>query len=174
MTAPVTYGLVSGILECLVATLNGINLGTKHLHTFHVDMLALHIEGSHIDTAWHIHQRTHRSSSHTMLTSTGLGHNACLAHTLGYQDLANGIVDLMCPSMIEVFALQIELTAIPLAHTLGEIKWRGTAYIVAQQLPILILEFLTFNDRKIGVLKILNGLIEDFRDVCPTKAAIKA
>ena len=109
-----------------------------------------------------------------MLACTCLGHDARLAHTLGYQDLPNGIVDLVGTSMIEVLALQIELAAIPLAHTLGEIKWRRTAHIVAQQLTILILEFLALNNGKIGVLEILHGLIEDFRDVSPTKAAIKA
>ena len=55
MAAPVTNCLVGGILERLVATLDGKNLSPKHLHTLHVDMLALHIESTHIDTAWHIH-----------------------------------------------------------------------------------------------------------------------
>ena len=174
MAAPVANSLVGGILERTVATLDGINFGTKHLHSLYVDMLTLNIESTHIDTTWHIHQRTDRGSSHTMLTCTCLGHNACLAHALGYQDLPDGIVDLVGTGMVEVLALQIELAAISLAHTLGKIKWRRTTHIVAQQLPILILEFLALNDGKIGVLEILNSLIEDFRDISPAKAAIKA
>ena len=174
MAAPVANSLVGGILERTVATLDGINLSTEHLHSLHVDMLTLNIESTHIDTTWHIHQRTDSSSSHSMLTCTCLGHNACLAHALGYQDLPDGIVDLVGTGMVEVLALQIELAAISLAHTFGKIKWRRTTHIVAQQLTILILEFLALNDRKIGVLEILHGLIEDFRDISPAKAAIKA
>ena len=66
-----------------------------------------------------------------MLTGTCLGHDACLAHTLGYQDLPDGIVDLVGTGMVEVLALQIELAAISLAHTFGKIKWRRTTHIVA-------------------------------------------
>ena len=37
-----------------------------------------------------------------------------------------------------------------------------------------ILKFLAFNDWEISILEILHGLIEDFRDISPAKAAIKA
>ena len=40
-----------------------------------------------------------------MLASTGLGDNTFLSKRLGQYDLADGIVDLVCAGVIEIFAL---------------------------------------------------------------------
>ena len=122
MTAPVADRLVGRILEGLVSTVHRIDLSSQHAHALYVRTLALYIQCAHIHAARHIHQSAHRSCSHTMLTCTRLCHDTSLAHLLGNQYLSDGIVDLMCASVIEVLALQIELAAIFLAHALGEIQ----------------------------------------------------
>ena len=85
-------------------------------------MLALYIQGSLIDHAWHVHQCTHRSGSYTVLSGTGLGNDTLLAHLLGQQNLTDGVVNLVCSSMVQVLTFQIQLTAILLAHSAGIVQ----------------------------------------------------
>ena len=83
VTAPVTDSLIGSVLQCPVAGLDGAHFGTQHLHTFHVDMLALHVQSTLIHHARHVHQGAHRSGSHAVLTSASLGNDTLLAHFLG-------------------------------------------------------------------------------------------
>ena len=85
-------------------------------------MLTLHICSTHKDFALHIHQGTDGGCCHTMLTGSCLGDNTGLAHLLCHQNLADGIVDLVCSRMVQVLTLQIELATIFLAHALGIIE----------------------------------------------------
>ena len=57
-----------------------------------------------------------------MLTGSCLSDNAGLAHLLCHQNLADGIVDLVCSCMVQVLTLQIELATIFLAHAFGIIE----------------------------------------------------
>ena len=174
MTAPVAYRLVGRILEGLVSTVHRIDLSTQHAHALYVRTLTLYIQCAHIHAARHIHQSAHRSCSHSVLTCSRLCYDTSLAHLLGNQDLSDGIVDLMCASVIEVLALQIELATIFLAHALCEIQWRRTTHIVAQQLTVFLLELLALDDRKIGLLQILDSLVQNLGNISPAELAIIA
>ena len=131
MTTPVANGLATSIAQRHITGTYRMYLSAQHLHTFHIGMLALHIGGPHKDFTFHIHQGAHGGRSHAMLSGSGLGDDACLAHLLGHQNLTHGIIDLMSTRMVQVFTLQIQLTAISIAHTLSIIKWRRATYIVA-------------------------------------------
>ena len=100
-----------------------MHLGTQHLHTLHVGMLALHIGGTHEHLALHVHQGTDCGCGHTMLSGTCLSDNTRLSHLLGQQNLTDGIIDLVGTRVVQVLTLQIQLTAVLLAHALGEIEW---------------------------------------------------
>ena len=122
MTAPVAYGLRAGIAQRHIACAHRVHLGSQHLHTLYVGMLAFHIGGTHEDLTLHVHQGAYRSGSHTVLSGSGFGNDAGLAHFLCHENLTDGVVDFVCTGMVQVLALQIELASVLLAHALGIIK----------------------------------------------------
>ena len=122
MTAPVADSLRACITQSHIARTDRIHLGTQHLHTLHIGMLALHIGSTHKDFTLHIHQGTDGGSCNTMLTSTGFCDDTGFTHLLCHQDLTDGIVNLVRTGMIQILALQIELTSILFAHSLRIVK----------------------------------------------------
>ena len=86
-----------------------------------------------------------------MLASACLGNDARLAHLFRQQNLADRVVDLVRPRVVQVFALQVKTASIFLAHATGVVKRRRTADIVFQQLMIRLPEILAFKDRQIGM-----------------------
>ena len=122
MAAPVANGLVGSILQRFVATLNGEHFGSQHTHAFYIYMLAFHIQCAHIYTTRHIHQGAYGSCGNTVLSGSGFCNDACLAHLAGKQNLAYGIVNFVGSCMVQVFALQVKLAAVFLAHAFGIIE----------------------------------------------------
>ena len=122
VAAPVAYGLRAGIAQRHVAGAHRVHLGSQHLHALYVGMLALNIGGTHENLTLHVHQGAYRSGSHTVLSGSGFGNDAGLAHLLGHENLTDGVVDFVCTGMVQVLALQIELASVLLAHALGIIK----------------------------------------------------
>jgi hypothetical protein len=68
-----------------------------------------------------------------VLAGAGLGDDAALAHALGQQRLADGVVDLVRAGVVEVLALEVQAPAGDLAEALGEVQRRRAADEVAQQ-----------------------------------------
>ena len=132
MAAPVADGFVRRILQRLVATLNGEHFGSEHLHSLHIDVLAFNVQSAHINAARHSHQGADSCGCNAVLSGSCLGDDAFLSHASGQKNLTDGIVYLVSTRMVQVFALQVEPTAIFLAHALGKIERAGTTHIVAQ------------------------------------------
>ena len=131
----------------------------EHTHTLHVGVLALHVGLTHEYLTVNVHKRTDSSSSHAVLSGSCLGYNACLSQLLCQEHLTDTIVYLVRAGMVKVLALQIELTAVLLAHALCIVQWRWTTHIILQQGIVFILEFLAFDDRLVGFLQVMNNLI---------------
>ena len=73
-----------------------------------------------------------------MLTGSGFGNDAMLAHASGEQRLPECVVDFMRAGVQQVLTLQVDLGAPEQrAHTFGVIERRGAASVIRQQ----ILEF---------------------------------
>ena len=100
MRRPVGDGSVDGILERATATPDGANVGAEHFHAFHVDVLAFHIDGSHIDHAGHAHQRAGGGSGHAVLSGSRLGDDACFSEGSREEDLSDGVVDFVRPGVV--------------------------------------------------------------------------
>ena len=78
-----------------------------------------------------------------MLTGARLGDDAALAHALGQQNLAEGVVDLVRAGMQQVFALEINLRPGKLTrHALGEIQRCRAAGVFAEVILKFLPEFL--------------------------------
>lgn len=122
---PLAHRLIDGVLERLRARRHGNDLDeitsgqvqtqsrapgvgtyitTQHPDTEHVELLPSHVLGAHVNVALHAKLGTDSSSGHTVLSGTRLGNDALLAQSLGEQNLADGIVDLVRPRVVQVLS----------------------------------------------------------------------
>ena len=121
---PVAHGLVDGVLERFAAAVHGPHGRAQELHAEHVQGLARHVVGAHVDLAVEAEHGRGRGRGHAVLARAGLGDHAGLAHALGEQDLGQGVVDLVRARVAEVLALQVDLRA---AQVLGQPSSRNRA-----------------------------------------------
>ena len=76
----------------------------------------------------------HRGAGHAVLAGAGLGDDAPLAHALGQQALADGVVDLVRAGMRQVLALEPHRTrADALGEVAGLVERRRPADVGPQQ-----------------------------------------
>ena len=122
--------------------MNGHDFRAEHLHAIHVEHLAFAIHRAHVNDAFHPEHRADRRGRHAVLACTGLGDDARLAHALGEEDLAHGVVDLMRAGVVQVFALEINLRAAEFfREAFGKIKRRGTPDEFGEIVGKFFLEF---------------------------------
>ena len=150
-----------------------MHLGPQHLHAFHIRVLTFHIRSPHEHLALHVHQRTHRGRSHAVLSGACLGDDACLAHLLSQQYLSDGVVDFVGSRVVEVLALEIQLTAILLAHATCEIQRRRPSHIILQQCVVLLLERCCLDNPQVLASQILYCGIENFGDISAAELSVK-
>ncbi|MEY9194927.1 hypothetical protein ABIA16_000043 [Sinorhizobium fredii] len=99
-----------------------------------VRRLALDVGGAHVDDAGKTEAGGDGRRSDAVLAGTGLGDDAGLAHSLGEQDLAYAIVDLVRAGVVQLLALEIDLGAAELSRqALGEIERARPADIVSTE-----------------------------------------
>ena len=93
-----------------------------------------------------------------MHARAGLGDDALLAHALGQQSLADGVVDLVRAGMVKVFALQVDLRAAQaLRQALGVIDRAGTPDIVLQLVGEFGLEFGIVAETQVLLAQLFHG-----------------
>ena len=172
VATPVADGFVRGVLQRLVAALHGVNLRAQHLHAFHVNVLPLHVRRAHIDPARHVHQGADGGCGHTVLPRARFGDDAFLAHGPRQEDLPEGVVDLVCSGVVQVFALQVEPAAVFLAHAPGKVEGRRPPHVVFQQRVELLLERLAFENGQISLPQVLHRLVENLRHVGSAEVSI--
>ena len=97
-----------------------------------------------------------------MLAGARLGDDALFAHAPGQQDLAKGVVNLVCAGVEEVFPFQVNFGAAQFAgQTFREIKRSGPASEIAQQGGQFFLE-----SRILPGAFILGGQVMERRHQC--------
>src|SRR5581483_11737193 len=90
---------------------------------------------AHVNDAAQAEQRAHRRSRDPVLAGAGFGDDAALAHSSREQDLAESVVDLVRPSVREIFAFQENLCAACVRAQSLRMKQRcRPAAIIAAQL----------------------------------------
>jgi hypothetical protein len=81
-----------------------------------------------VDGAFHAHQRGGGRRGHAVLSRAGLGDDLLLAHALGQQNLADGVVDLVRAEVVQILALEVDLgPAAAFGQVGAEIERIGTA-----------------------------------------------
>ena len=174
VAAPVAYGLRASVGERHIASAYGVHLGAEHAHALYVGVLALYVGGAHEHLALQAHEGAHRSRCHAVLSGARLGNNARLAHALGHQYLAYGVVYLVGSRVVEVLAFEVEAAAVALAHAACEVKGRRSPYVVFEQLVILLLESLRLQDVLVLLLQVVHRGVEYLGDVGPSEFSIES
>ena len=174
MAAPVPDGLRAGITQRHVARGDGVDCRSQHAHALHVGVLPLHVGLAHEYLASHAHQGAYRGRGHAVLARSRLRRHAGLAHALGHEYLAYGVVNLVGSRVVEVFPFQVELAAIQLAHATGVVKRRGTAHVVAQQRPVLPLEGGAVQYLAVDAPQVVHAAVEYLGDIDPAKLTEKS
>src|SRR5690606_40729048 len=87
------------------------DLGAQQLHAVDIERLPAHVLLTHVDLTGHAETRGDGGRGNAVLTSTGFGDDALLAHVFGEQTLADGVVHLVRAGVIEILSLQVNLRA---------------------------------------------------------------
>ena len=160
---PVAHRFVECILECPGTRANGNDFRTKQLHAVDIGLLACDIDLTHVDDALEPEARGDSGRGYAMLACTCLCNDARLAHALGKQGLANGVVDLVCAGMIEVLSLEKDLRAAKFTAPAFCMVDRGwTPDIVLQVRIQFCLEFGILHVFLVGKTQFMQRLHESF------------
>jgi hypothetical protein len=118
---PVADRLGGGVLQ-------GRRVGAEQAHAAHVDRLAPHVLGAHVDDAVQAEACAHGGGRHAVLAGAGLGDDPALAHAAGDERLAEGVVQLVRAGVAEVLALEVQPRAAEvLAEPLRGVQRGGAA-----------------------------------------------
>ena len=150
---PVAHGVVHRILQRRGARTHRNHLRPQQLHAEHIRLLPLHVDRAHVNRARQAKQRAHRRGRHAMLPSARLRDNPRLAHPPRQQNLAQAVVDLMRPGMVQLVALKINLCAPKLlGQPLGKPQRARPSHIMLQVIIQLGLE------RRVGLRRLIRRL----------------
>ena len=152
---PVANGLVDGVLEGAGTGLDADYLGLKQAHTIDVEGLATNVRLAHVDDALQPEHGASGGGGDAVLSRTGLGDDALLAHVLGEQGLAEGVVDLVGAGVGEVFPLQVDLRSTQVAgQVFGEVERGGAAGVGAEKASENTLEILVDLNAVVGIFQL--------------------
>ena len=128
---PVPKGLVQCVFEGFAAAVHGNHGRTEEFHAIDVGALAFDIFTAHVDHAFKAIARANGGRCHAMLTGASFCDHTGLAHSFGQHGLTNGVVDLVSSSVVQIFALEVDLSAAHfLAHACGVINGGGASHKV--------------------------------------------
>ena len=155
---PVAHRLVERVLQGLGARLHADHLGTEQAHAVDVRLLPRHVDGPHVDHALEPEAGRHRGGRDAVLAGAGLGDDPGLAHPLGEQRLADGVVHLVRAGVVEVLPLEPDLAAAVLpAEPLREVEGRGAADVVREVLVQLRQEVGVLQVSLVGAPELVQG-----------------
>ena len=172
MRHPVAHGFVDGFFQGLLPRVNRHHLRAEHLHAVNVQFLAQAIHRAHVDDTFQAKHRGHGGGGHAVLARAGLGDDAGLAHALGEQNLAEGVVDFVRTSVVQILALEINFCAAELAgEPFGKVQRRGASAEFIEVIREFALEFRVVLGAEIFRLQFLQRVHQRFRHVTPAVLA---
>src|ERR1700685_424500 len=114
---PIAPSFIDGVFQGARARLDTAYFSPEQPHAKNVQFLTPHVLGAHVNDTFETEERANSSSGDAVLSCTGFGDDAALAHAFGQQSLPETVVDFVCPGVKQIFALEVDLCA---AKFLGE------------------------------------------------------
>ena len=163
---PLAHSFGHGILQRAGAAGDGNDLCAQKTHPVDVQGLTLGVLLAHEHHTLHAHQGSGRGGGNAMLTGTGLGDEAGLAHLFGQQRLSENIVDLVRTGVVQVFALEVDLcTAEVLGHLFCIVQAAGAACVLVEQFGELPIELRVIFVMVVGLFQFNDGIHQRFGDI---------
>ena len=170
--APIPHGLADRVLQGAGAGSHRHHFGPQKFHTVHVQGLADGVFLAHVHFTFQAHESRHGSGSHPVLSGTGFGDDPFLAHFLGQEALAQGVVDLVGPGVVQVFPFQINLgSAQILGHLFRIVQQAGPVGIVMVQGPQFLEEFRIILEPVVGFVQLQHCVHQGFRYILAAVSA---
>ena len=113
---PVAHRFVDSFLERGLSGGDRNNFCAQKFHPCDIERLSFHVDLAHVNHALAAKARGDSGGGNAVLAGAGLGDDAAFAHSLGEQDLAERVIDFVCPSVEQVLALQINFSAAEFAR----------------------------------------------------------
>jgi hypothetical protein len=108
----------------------------------------------------------------TPLTCTRFSDNALLAHVFGEQGLTDGVVDLMCTGMVQVFTLEINFCAAEFTcPAFRQIQGAGATDVVFKVTVEFGLKGWVVFELFVGLFEFVDGFHQRFCDETPAVCA---
>src|SRR5579863_4671285 len=95
-----------------------------------------------------------------------------LSQPLRQQDLADRVIDLVRPRMIQILALQKDLRLVFCAKPPRQVQWRGSAHIIFQERSVLPLKRGLIDDFQIPGPQFFHIPVEHLRNIGAAESAI--
>ena len=131
---PAAEGRVDRVFEDAGTVGDWLDLGSQQFHPEDIEALAFDIFFSHVNGAVHVKEGSSSGCGHSVLAGSRFRYDFFLAHPLGQQDLAQGIVNLVGAGVVEVLPLEVNLsTANVVGQALSKVEGGLAADIVFQQ-----------------------------------------
>ena len=163
---PLAHGFGHSILQRTGAAGDGNDLRAQKTHPVDVQGLTFGVLLAHEHHALHAHQGSGSGGGNAMLTGTGLGDEAGLAHLFGQQRLPENIVDLVRTGVIQVLTLEVDLcTAEVLGHLFCIVQAAGAACVLVEQFGELPIELRVIFVMVVGLFQFNNGIHQRFGDI---------
>ena len=122
---PVAECLVDRILEGRGTRRHSDDLGPEHLHARDVESLALRVLTPHVDRAIQTEEGSRCRRGHAVLARTGLRDDPGLSELLRQQGLAENVVNLVRPRVVEILALEEYAHAAQICCETGCLRQQG-------------------------------------------------
>ncbi len=130
---PITHRLVRRVFERSASAVDFDDVGPEEPHAKDVQFLSADVFAAHVDVARQPEFRRRRRRRNAVLAGPGFGDEAGLAHPLGEQRLADGVVDLVGTRVEQVFALHPDACpADVMTRTVGRNEQRGATGELAE------------------------------------------
>ena len=156
---PVAHGFIQCVFQGLAARLHRHHRGAQQFHAVHIGTLTFDILAAHVHHTFQAITCTNRGSRHAVLACTGFGNDARLAHAASQHGLTDGVVDLVCAGVVQVFAFQVNLRATHLpAGTGSVVNGRRPTHKVFEFVLELSPEFGIVLIFRVSVFQLLQGM----------------
>ena len=153
--------IVDGLLEGRGAAGDGDEGAAEEAHLGDVGVLLLDVDLAHVDLAGDADEGAGGGEGDTVLAGASLGNNLLLVHKLSKQRLAEAVVDLVGAGVVEVLALEVNLSAAELSgEALGVEDGAGAADVVVEEVRELVLEVFALGDLGVGGGDIVHSLLK--------------
>ena len=167
---PVAHGLIDRLLEGLLAGLHRNHLGPEHLHAVDIQFLPLAVDRPHVDDTFHAKHGRDGGRCYAVLTGSGLGDDPSLAHALGQQYLAHGVVNFVGTGVQQIFPLQVDpCSAQSFRQALSEIQGCRPSHELLEIIIEFPLELWVLLGAPVFVLELLERVDESLWHVASSE-----